>query len=69
MSWNKILLINRIFFDETFISAVEVIFFSVYLGLSFAEYSLIVSVCLLISMVFQLPTGFLSDRYGRKKCY
>ncbi len=67
MSWNKILLINRIFFDETFISAVEVIFFSVYLGLSFAEYSLIVSVCLLISMVFQLPTGFLSDRYGRKK--
>lgn len=67
MSWNKILLINRIFFDETFISAVEVIFFSVYLGLSFAEYSLIVSVCLLISMAFQLPTGYLSDRYGRKK--
>ncbi len=34
----KILFINRILFDDAFITVVEVIFFSVYLKLSFSDF-------------------------------
>ncbi|NQL92403.1 hypothetical protein HO430_04905 [Streptococcus suis] len=67
MKWDNVLLVNRCFFDEVFQSTVEVLFFSVYLGLDFSEFSIIVSICLLVSLIFQIPTGFIADKVGRKK--
>ena len=62
----KILFINRILFDDAFITVVEVIFFSVYLKLSFSDFSSIMGLCLLISLLVQIPTGYLSDKFDRK---
>ena len=62
----KILFINRILFDDAFITVVEVIFFSVYLKLSFSDFSSIMGLCLLISLFVQIPTGYLSDKFDRK---
>lgn len=67
LNWKNILLINRIFFDDSFISVIEVLFFGQYLGLSFADFSVIMGICLILSLVAQYPTGFLSDNFGRKK--
>lgn len=65
-NWQKILFINRIFFDDTFITVVEVIFFSIYLKLSFSNFSSIMGLCLLLSLLVQIPTGYLSDKFNRK---
>ncbi|WP_143468414.1 MFS transporter, partial [Lactococcus cremoris] len=65
-NWQKILFINRIFFDDTFITVVEVIFFSMYLKLSFPNFSRIMGLCLLFSLLVQIPTGYLSDKFNRK---
>lgn len=65
-NWKQILFINTVFFPDTFVSVVEVLFFSIYLKLSFADFSFIFAFCLFISIFLQIPTGYISDKFGRK---
>lgn len=65
-NWKQILFINTVFFPDAFVSVVEVLFFSIYLKLSFADFSFIFAFCLFISIFLQIPTGYISDKFGRK---
>lgn len=63
----KILTINSILFQDVFFATVEVIYFLKILHLSFSEFATITSLSVIVSMVLEIPTGIISDYFGRKE--
>lgn len=63
----SIYFINQIFFPDSFLVVIEVLFFSQYFNLSFLQFSTLTSISILVSMFLEIPSGIISDRFGRKK--
>ena len=63
----RIYLLNQIFFPDSFLVIIEVLFFLEYFKLIFLQFSSIISVSILVSTIFEIPSGIISDKYGRKK--
>ena len=62
----RILTINSILFQDVFFATIEVIYFLKVLHLSFSEFATITSISVIISMIAEIPTGMISDYFGRK---
>lgn len=63
----RILTLNSILFKDVFFATVEVIYFLKVLHLSFSEFATITSISVLTSMIAEIPTGIISDYFGRKE--
>ncbi|HEY1212643.1 MAG TPA: MFS transporter, partial [Bryobacteraceae bacterium] len=65
--WKWLCYLQSLFALETFIAPVLVIFYTQYAGFSFSQYAVLMSYIFLLSWAFQLPTGALADKYGKKR--
>ncbi len=63
----KILCFNNILFPDSFLVVLEVLFFAEYFNLNFYKYSFLISITVFVSMLCEVPSGFISDKLGRKK--
>lgn len=66
LNWKKILYLNKIFFPDSFLVVIEVLFFKEYLNLNFLQFTTITSLTVILSMIFEIPSGLISDKFGRK---
>lgn len=67
LNWHQILKINTVLFPDLFFAVIEVIYFTNILHLSFSAFATITSISILISMILEIPTGIISDKFGRRK--
>lgn len=65
--WKWLCYMQSLFALETFIAPVLVIFYTQYAGFSFSQYAILMSYIFIFSWVFQIPTGAIADKYGRKR--
>ncbi|MFM0491055.1 MFS transporter [Paraburkholderia graminis] len=65
--WKWLCYMQSLFALETFIAPVLVIFYTQYAGFSFSQYAILMSYIFLFSWAFQIPTGAIADKYGRKR--
>lgn len=64
--WKWLCYMQSLFSLETFIAPVLVIFYTQYAGFSFSHYAVLMSYIFIFSWAFQIPTGAIADKYGRK---
>ena len=64
-----VLITNAIFSLEIFFVPVMVAFYLNYIGMSFLEMTYFFSVILFLNILFEIPSGALSDTIGRKRAY
>lgn len=67
LDWKKILYLNRIFFPDSLLVIIEVLFFKDYFNLNFLQFTTITSATVILAMFFEIPSGIISDKFGRKK--
>ena len=65
----KLLLIRGCLGYETILAPVLAIFYMKYVGLSFSQYAFLESLLTILIAFFEIPSGYLADRLGRKKLY
>lgn len=67
-SHRKFLILSAVLPKQAFISSVLVIFYMGHLGISFSEYLILDAVLFISVALTELPSGYISDYFGRKKC-
>lgn len=65
----KLLLIRGFLGYETILAPVIAVFYIKYVGLSFSQYAFLESLLTILIAFFEIPSGYLADRLGRKKLY
>jgi MFS family permease len=65
----KLLLIKGFLGYETILAPVIATFYIKYVGLSFSQYAFLESLLTILIAFFEIPSGYLADRLGRKKLY
>lgn len=65
----KLLLIRGFLGYETILAPVLATFYIKYVGLSFSQYAFLESLLTILIAFFEIPSGYLADRLGRKKLY
>ncbi len=56
-----------IFNFEVFIGPILVFFYTKYMGLSFSQYFFIDGLIFVLLALFEIPSGYIADKFGRKK--
>jgi MFS family permease len=67
-TWKRLCYFQSLFGLETFVAPVLVIFYIGYAGFSFSQYAMLMAYIFFLSWFFQIPTGAIADRYGKKAC-
>jgi MFS family permease len=65
--WKWLCYLQSLFGLETFIAPVLIIFYTGYAGFSFSQYAILMSYTFIFSWAFQLPTGVIADKFGKKQ--
>lgn len=63
----KLILFKSVFQFQGFIGPVLFLFYTRYMGLTSSEYFLIDSILFVTKAVFEIPSGYIADRFGRKR--
>lgn len=53
---------------EAFLAPIMTLFYLDYVGISFSEYALFQTLLFILAGILELPTGVISDTFGRKQC-
>ncbi|WP_427340319.1 MFS transporter [Caloranaerobacter sp. DY30410] len=64
---SKLIFLSALLGFQYFMSPILVIFYLKYVGVSFSQFIFLDSILFLLVAIFEVPSGYLSDRFGRKR--
>ena len=59
--------LSSIFSFQVFIGPIIVFFYTKYMGLSFSQYFFLDGLIFVLLALFEIPSGYIADKFGRKK--
>lgn len=64
--WTKLTYLQAALGLEVFVAPILVLFYTRHAGYSFSQYGQLLATLFLLGWIFQVPTGAIADRFGRK---
>ncbi|SHK29925.1 MFS transporter [Paramaledivibacter caminithermalis] len=64
---SKLIFLSALLGFQSFMSPILVIFYLKYVGVSFSQFVFLDSILFLLVAIFEVPSGYLADRFGRKR--